>query len=301
LNTSPFKCSYPLLTSITIKPTFPRRTTKNCRYIFLNQRYKTAVSATWIQGRTSQRSRKHIWVSLVIHYFSLRDICVYEPSGWFLFATSGFLRWNWSWPPYTEGKQRLKKEANHSRLAGSRFNKQGNLHTRLVLGSYKMRSLPESEKFTEALLSWLHISPDGLSNTVLSEHCILETALAMGIVDGRCFPRTGEKVRRLWWPDPAHRSTGGQVLLLTSNDWMAKQEERTKRLGIRANFQQPLFDGKTKIEVQSCPNIRVLVTISGILLESLIGWKPRCKSRLKIVQLSPGLKLSFKPIHARFN
>ena len=76
LNTSPCKCSSPLLTSITIKPTLPRRTTKNCRYIFLNQRYKTALSATWIQGRTSQRSRKHIWVSLVIHYFSLRDICV---------------------------------------------------------------------------------------------------------------------------------------------------------------------------------------------------------------------------------
>ena len=89
------------------------------------------------------------------------------------------------------------EEADYLRSVGGRFSKQGNLFTRLVLGSYKMRSLPESEKFTEALLSWLHISPDGLSNTVLSEHCILETALAMGIVDGRCFPRTGEKVRRL--------------------------------------------------------------------------------------------------------
>ena len=35
LNTSPFKCSSLLSTSITIKPTFPRRTNKNCRYIFL--------------------------------------------------------------------------------------------------------------------------------------------------------------------------------------------------------------------------------------------------------------------------
>lgn len=169
LNTSPFKCSSLLLTSITtIKLTFPRRTTKNCRYIFFNQRYKTTVSATWIQGWTSQRSRKHIWVSLGIHYFSLRDICVYEPNGWFWFATSGFLRWNWSWPPYTEGKQRLKKEANHSRLAGSRFNKQGNLHTRLVLGSYKMRSLPESEKFTEALMSYSYISVQMVSATPYS-------------------------------------------------------------------------------------------------------------------------------------
>lgn len=36
--------------------------------------------------------------------------------------------------PYTEGKERPKKEAAHSRLVGGDFNKLGNLLKRLVLG-----------------------------------------------------------------------------------------------------------------------------------------------------------------------
>lgn len=34
-----------------------------------------------------------------------------------------------------EDRERPKKEADHSRLVGGRFNKQGNLEVRLVLGS----------------------------------------------------------------------------------------------------------------------------------------------------------------------
>lgn len=41
-------------------------------------------------------------------------------------------------PPYTEGKERPKKDLDHSKLAGSSFNKQGNLHIRLLLGGYKI-------------------------------------------------------------------------------------------------------------------------------------------------------------------
>ena len=37
-----------------------------------------------------------------------------------------------NWPLYTEGKERQKKEADHSRFVGGRFNKQGNLHTKEV-------------------------------------------------------------------------------------------------------------------------------------------------------------------------
>lgn len=49
-----------------------------------------------------------------------------------------------SWPPYTESKERRKKEVNHSRLMGGRFNKQGNLHKpRLVLGRRKMSRSPQ--------------------------------------------------------------------------------------------------------------------------------------------------------------
>lgn len=40
-------------------------------------------------------------------------------------------------PSYSEGRERLRKEADHSRLVGDRFNKQGNLHMRLVLCGYR--------------------------------------------------------------------------------------------------------------------------------------------------------------------
>lgn len=38
-----------------------------------------------------------------------------------------------NWPMLKEDKERPKKEEDHSRLVSSRFSKQGNLHTRLVL------------------------------------------------------------------------------------------------------------------------------------------------------------------------
>ena len=44
------------------------------------------------------------------------------------------LRWLPNWPPYTEGKESLKKEVGHWRLVGGRFNKQRNLHMRLYVG-----------------------------------------------------------------------------------------------------------------------------------------------------------------------
>ena len=37
--------------------------------------------------------------------------------------------------PYTESKEELRKGADHSRLVGDSFNKQENLHARLVLGA----------------------------------------------------------------------------------------------------------------------------------------------------------------------
>ena len=49
----------------------------------------------------------------------------------------------WNWPSYMKGKERPKEEVDHSRLVGGRLNKQGNSHTRFVLGGLKMsRSLP---------------------------------------------------------------------------------------------------------------------------------------------------------------
>lgn len=42
-----------------------------------------------------------------------------------------------NWLLYMEGKERSKEEADHSRLAGGRFNKKGNLQRRLALGDRK--------------------------------------------------------------------------------------------------------------------------------------------------------------------
>lgn len=69
--------------------------------------------------------------------------------------TEEYPRWNLKTGPlYTEGKER--EEKGRSLQNGRwRFNKQGNLHTRLVLGSHKIGDLihlPESLKvYMEAL------------------------------------------------------------------------------------------------------------------------------------------------------
>lgn len=63
-----------------------------------------------------------------------------------------------------EDKERLRKEADHSRLAGSRFTKQGNLHRRLVWGSHSPARILIF--FIEVLTGF---SSDGLSNTLLSQ------------------------------------------------------------------------------------------------------------------------------------
>lgn len=44
--------------------------------------------------------------------------------------------------PHTEGKGRWKKEVDHTRLVGGRFNKLKNLLTRFVLGGHKMGKSP---------------------------------------------------------------------------------------------------------------------------------------------------------------
>lgn len=51
-------------------------------------------------------------------------------------------------PPYTKGRKSTKKEVGCSRLGGGRFNKQGNIQMRLVLGATRWVNLcthpPES-------------------------------------------------------------------------------------------------------------------------------------------------------------
>lgn len=54
----------------------------------------------------------------------------------------------WNWPLFVEGRQRQKKEADHYRLAGGRFDKQGNwFSTSLGLGQdvVSLTCLPNSK------------------------------------------------------------------------------------------------------------------------------------------------------------
>lgn len=50
--------------------------------------------------------------------------------------------WFINWPLHMEGKERLKKDTDHSRWVSSSLNEQGNLYRILVLGSLKMRRSP---------------------------------------------------------------------------------------------------------------------------------------------------------------
>ena len=96
-----------------------------------------------------------------------------------------------------EGKERPKKEADRSRLVGGRFNKQGNLHMRLVLGHFKtsgsLHPPPRSLKVcVEALMEFSHgYRPDGINNTLFSQGSGLEAAPAVGMLGRMYIPRTG--------------------------------------------------------------------------------------------------------------
>lgn len=70
---------------------------------------------------------------------------------------------------YEEGRERPKKEADHSRLVGDNFNKQENLHIRLVLSGFKISrsSHPHFrilKAFLETLTRFSHVYyPDDLN------------------------------------------------------------------------------------------------------------------------------------------
>ena len=109
---------------------------------------------------------------------------------WVIFKTS---------PHLTEGKERPKKEAEHSRLVDCGFNKQRNLYMRLVLGGRKMSSSPHQP----ALMGVSHIhSPDSLSNTWTE----------------RTSQGQQRGVRSLWFPGPGHGSTSAHILSITSSN-----------------------------------------------------------------------------------
>ena len=92
-----------------------------------------------------------------------------------------FLGVIWNWLPYMEEKERPKKEADQSRLAGGRFNKQGNLHKRFfVLGNptKKQISAPASQNF-KCLYRALMVSVTYSVQTISTPYSLKVASLKM--------------------------------------------------------------------------------------------------------------------------
>lgn len=84
-----------------------------------------------------------------------------------------------SWPPYREGKERLKEELGQSRLGGGSFNKQGNLQglSWVATRQIKLRtSWPESRGSVIYTIQMVSTTPYCL------KAASLETALQVGMV-----------------------------------------------------------------------------------------------------------------------
>lgn len=79
--------------------------------------------------------------------------------------------------PVSRG-QRGSEEAGHSRLVGGSLTSKGTYPTRLVLGRSPHPPARVLTVYTEALPGFRHVyHPHGLHGTLLSQACVLETAL----------------------------------------------------------------------------------------------------------------------------
>lgn len=105
----------------------------------------------------------------------------------------------WNWPLYTEGKEKPKKEASLSRLVGGRLI---NKETYIYDWSWVTARYLNLKVHTEALTGFTHIChPDGLSNTLSSQGCVLEKLLVWECsVKHTYIPRTGIGMRSLQLP-----------------------------------------------------------------------------------------------------
>ena len=129
---------------------------------------------------------------------------------------------SWTWRP------RRHHRGSHSRLAGDRFNKPGNLHTRLVLGHHATRRSPHQHlKSLYRGFTWVHhIFPP-----VSTMHCslkALEEAPTVGTVGSMYLSRTEEGKRSLWlprcgsWVNPQSSPLDDLLWHSFSPDWLLK-------------------------------------------------------------------------------
>lgn len=108
--------------------------------------------------------------------------------------------------PIHGGQGELKKETGHSRLVGGRFNKQGNLPMRLVLGSCKVNRsahLPTRilRAYVEDLMGFSHYTISGLSNIQVIQGHVLEYSSHCGMSRQNTYSkdkREGEEPPMAW-------------------------------------------------------------------------------------------------------
>ena len=87
--------------------------------------------------------------------------------------------------PYTLEKERRRKEADHSRLVGGRFNLISKGTCKACLGRLQLSSsrasLPGAIKVYEALMRCSHVfNPGGLNNTLPFQGCVPENGSSCG-------------------------------------------------------------------------------------------------------------------------
>lgn len=137
--------------------------------------------------------------------------------------------WNLKPAHHKEGKDKVKKEAGHSRLVGGKFNKDRNLYARLVLGTHKIRRslyLPGRilKVYIETLTGFRHIYyPDGFNKQhfTLSQLCPWNSS---SYETGGLHVHS--KLQRNWkgaanCPGSGGGSSSGHILSMTSskNNW----------------------------------------------------------------------------------
>ena len=156
--------------------------------------------------RVSYEKKLQVWLSL-----------------WNLYATVGLKPqelpwWNLKLAP-THGGQEKNKDADHYRLVCRRFNKQGNSHTSLVLGSCMtnrsppllvriLRIYPDLNRIQS------HIYPDRLNDTLFSQGYV-GLAPTVGTVCSIYSSSQGKGWRASDDPSPANGST----MIVTSSWW----------------------------------------------------------------------------------
>lgn len=122
--------------------------------------------------------------------------------------------------PYTGWAKRNWRGRQNLQIGRWRFNKQGNLLKRLVLGSCKMSRSSHSPTrtlnvYTEVSTTFSHTHCPDVSTPHYSQGCVAETAPSMGTLDRMYIPWAGEGIGDCYYQGPAYRKTSSHILSIT--------------------------------------------------------------------------------------